>query len=68
MDMDTTDELSLTTLGDLSDMVVDRFFKNEKLLKFLTENDKKSVEGGGKTEPKQETPEEYRNVLNERNK
>ena len=68
MDMDTTDELSLTTLGDLSDMVVDRFFKNEKLLKFLTENDKKSVEGGGETEPKQETPEEYRNVLNERNK
>ena len=36
------------TLGDLSDMAVDRFFKNKKLLKFLMEKERKSGE-----EPKQ---------------
>ena len=46
MNVDSMDDL--TTLGELSDMTVDRFFKNKKLLKFLTKKEKKSGQ-----EPKQ---------------
>ena len=58
--MDSETNVYLITIGELSDMAVDRFFQSEKLLNFLQDKEKKTSLESRQIEPKQRRFEERR--------
>ena len=58
--MDSETNVYLITIGELSDMAVDRFFQSEKLLNFLRDKEKKIGLERRQIEPKQRRFEERR--------
>ena len=58
--MDRETNVYLITIGELSDMAVDRFFQSEKLLNFLREKEKKVSLERRQIEPTQRRFEELR--------
>ena len=56
--MDSETNVYLITIGELSDMAVDRFFQSEKLLNFLRDKEKKISLERRQIEPKQRPFEE----------